>query len=315
MTLLKKLALFVAVFFLLDQSIAWILGHLYQQVKTGPGRYNYIKEHRFDCLIMGSSRSMCYYSDILSEKLGYSVLNIGLDGSALIYSRCLLDLVLVHKVQPTVIILNTDLSEILKSAWSGNYYSMIEKFAPMYGESDYIDNALGKGKPFEFLKYMIASYKYNDLPLSLLVKSFKGNSVYARERSPDEVLKLPLDSETVRDKFGNDLDIDKRKLSVYKDFISVCRNNGITLILVESPLYYPQGMLTQRDKVLEKVMQRIADGYKIPFIRITQETYPIFRDHLLYKDVLHLNDKGSIIFSEILSQRLRAELQSLTGKQ
>lgn len=303
---LRRVALFLSIFYVIDISTASILGFLYKQVYTGPGRYNYIKENRFDCLIMGSSTSTCYYSDYISKELGISVLNVGLDGSALSYSRCILDLVVTKKVKPNIVILNIDLFEIQKNAWLGNYYSMIEKLSPLYGESKVIDKALNKGRPFEFLKYKIATYKYNDIVLSLIMKNLRNNTkIYQREKSPEKVLSLPLDKETIDSKFKNELNVDERKTSLYEEFIIECKKQGIKLFFVESPLYYPEGEMILRDKKIESIFDKIADKNDIPFIKITQNTYPVFKTNLLFKDVLHLNDKGSIIFSKILCDEIK----------
>jgi hypothetical protein len=301
----RNIILFITFFLILDQGIAAILRCSYQHILTGPGRYNYIKQNRYDCLIMGSSTSTCFYEDILSKELGISVLNIGLDGSALIYSRSLLEMVIAEDIKPDIIALNIDLFEPLKSAWSGNYYSMMDEMKPLYGEVDYIDRALLKDKPFEFIKYQIASYKYNGLLLSLIVKNLKDEKIYQRGNAPDSILRLPIDEKTMSEKFSNHIELDVRKLHLYEDFISVCKKNMIDVIFVESPLYYPQGRLTDRDRKIESLFVNMTEREHIPFIRITQETYPLFKTNTLFKDVLHLNHKGSIIFSAIFSERLK----------
>jgi len=255
---------------------------------------------------MGSSTSTCYYSDYISKEIGISVLNVGLDGSALIYSRCLLDLVVTKNVKPKILLLNIDLFEIQNDAWFGNYYSMIEKLAPLYGESKTIDNALQKDKPFEFLKYKIATYKYNDMVLSLIEKNFKDrNTIYRRDRSPETVLALPLDEETINSKFNNEIKIDEKKILLYEELILECKKQDINLFFIESPLYYPEGKMIDRDEKLEMIFENIAKKNNIPFIKITQNTYPVFKSNSLFKDVLHLNDKGSIIFSGILCDELK----------
>ncbi len=302
---LSGLFLFCIVFFILDRVAGKILDDQYRRIFSGPGRYNYIKANRYDLLVMGSSTSTCFYDDELSEGLGKTVLNVGLDGSALIYSRCLLDLLLQNHVKPDFIILNIDLFEMQKSAWSGNYYSMIEKFRPFYGRSNYIDQALYKGRPFEFIKYTVHSYRYNDLILSIVQKRLQDDKIYSHDKSPKNVLSLPIDEKTLKDKFSNTLDLDDNKMALYRDFINVCRKNGIKLIFIESPIYYPQGKMTKRDILLQEIINELALDSDVPFIPITQDTYPVFRDYRLFKDVLHLNDKGSILFSKIVCIELK----------
>jgi len=302
---MSRIVLFIIVLVALDRTLGMVLDSQYQKIFSGPGRYNFIKANRYDCLVMGSSTSTCYYEEILSEELGKTVLNVGLDGSALIYSRCLLDLIIHYHVKPGIIIYNIDLFEMSKSAWNGNYYSMIEQFRPFYGKSEYIDHALQKGKPFEFLKYALHTYKYNDLPLSIIQKRIKGGTAYKRDRSPTDEMSLPIDQKTVDDKFSDELDLDERKIMLYRDLIEVCKREDIKLVFVESPIYYPDRRMTQRDIELECIIRNLARESGVPFISITQDTHPVFKDHKLFKDVLHLNDGGSIVFSKIVSIEMR----------
>jgi hypothetical protein len=63
--------------------------------------------------------------------------------------------------------------------------------------------------------------------------------------------------------------------------------------------------MTTRDVWLQNIIKAIALDEHVPFIPITQDTHPVFRDYRLYKDVLHLNDKGSVIFSKIVCLELK----------
>jgi hypothetical protein len=299
-----RVILFCLVFFILDRAIGLLLNLQYSQISTGPGRYNYIKTHRNDCLIMGSSTSICYDENILTKDLGMSVLNVGLDGSALIYSCSLLDLLIKNKTAPKLIILNIDLFEFRKSAWFGNYYSMMEQFRPLYGQSEYIDNTLYKGKKLEPVKYVLSTYRYNDLPLSLIQKRIEKETRYARTKSSEGILKLPIDDKTLKEKFSNEHDIDLRKIDLLKEFISICKKNRIRVILIESPIYYPDTTMTNRDMLVEDLIKKTAKKMDVPFIPLTQDTCPVFRDNRLFIDVLHLNHKGSTIFSNIVSEKV-----------
>jgi hypothetical protein len=300
-----RLTLFCLIFLILDRAIGWLLDTQYSKISTGPGRYNYIKTHRNDCLIMGSSTSTCYDDDILTKSLGMSVLNVGLDGSALIYSRCLLDLLIRNNTAPKLIILNIDLFEFRKSAWSGNYYSMMEQYRPLFGQSDFIDKALYKGKKLEPVKYVLSSYRYNDLPLSLIQKRLEKETRYARAKSSEDILALPIDDKTLKEKFSNELDIDQRKINLLKEFVSVCREKGIRIILIESPIYYPNLSMTKRDRIIEGLIKKTAQEMDVSFIPLTQDTCNVFTNNRLFVDVLHLNHEGSIIFSGIVSDKIK----------
>ena len=302
----SRAILFLIILFTLDISIAALLGNLYSGIYVGPGRYNYIKRNRFDCLVMGSSTSRSLYDEIISQSLGISVLNVGLDGAALIYSRCLLELVLRYNVAPKLILLNLDLFELRKTAWSGNFYSMIEYFAPLYGESEYIDKALQKGRLLEPLKYKLVSYKYNDLVLAIILKKLQGEKEYRRELAPAGALQLPIDEKILREKFPDDEEIDQRKLALLDEFITVCKRNNIALVVVTSPVFNPFHRKTNSDRAIENTLEKVTKDRGIPFIGVTQEKYSVFQDPTMFSDVLHLNDKGSRLFSGLLCRELRS---------
>lgn len=314
-----KVLLFFIGLVVIDNGISFIFQNNYKMIYNGPGRYNYIRENKHDCLIMGSSTSTCYYADILSSKLGISILNVGLDGSALIYSRCLLEYVLVHDVKPQFIFLNIDLFEFLSGAWSGNYYSRVEQLRPLYGEASYIDKTLLMGTKFEKYKYLFKSYKYNDLPLSILIKRIRPSQTYRRGEAPKGVMRLPIDEKTLTDTFNCKHDIDKRKIDLLIEIINVCKDNDIYLFLVESPLFYPRMRMIERDQKIEAEISHLADRMGIPFIRVTQETHQVFKSPELFWDVLHLNDRGAKIFSDILGNEIKDHItrhlfQNSTGK-
>lgn len=299
-----RAVVFCLLFLAMDRALGGFLDHQYRRIFTGPGRYNYFTTHRFEGLVMGSSTSTAYYDDELSHCLSRPVLNVGIDGAALAYSVSLLKLLLRDHVPPDFIVLNVDLFELLPGSWDGNFYSMIEQFRPLYGRVPEIDAALARGRPFEALKYLLHTYRYNDLLLSLAQKRLEGRSEYSRGRSPSSVMTLPVDFQTVREKFGSEYAVDERKVELYGAFAKLSRDNGIVLLMVESPVFYPQGDMTARDRRLEGIMRDVAARENVPFIAITQDTHPVFRDHTLFKDVLHLNDRGSSIFTGIICDEL-----------
>jgi hypothetical protein len=302
----SKVIFFIFLIITIDNSLGLLLKWAYSKINAGPGRYNYIRSNQYDLLVMGSSTSTAYYSNIITKKTGLRTLNVGLDGSALIYSFCLLDLVIQGDVKPKMVILNIDLFELSKSAWGGNNFSMIEKLAPLYGETDIITNALEKGKISEKIKFFSKTYRYNDLLLSIPSQLYKSTKRYMRGASPNTVMQLPIDSQTINDRFPNIIDLDRDKLRLYEKFIELCQMHAIQPVFIESPIYYPALGLTERDRYFEEQLESLAKKNSVPFIKINQDNYPVFRSHLLYKDVLHLNHKGSQLFSDLVSQKLLA---------
>jgi hypothetical protein len=231
-------------------------------------------------------------------------INLGTDAVSMLYSSCLLEYLIANDKAPKLVIMNIDLFEIMEGAWNGNFYRGIEKLAPLYGKVPYIDDALKKGSLFETIKYRTHSYKYNGLLLSMVSQLLKKRDKYRRGHSTTATLKLPIREKKMKEWFSEDRNIDSRKIDLLNSFIKRCQRSGIRIVLVETPKFHPELKMTERDRYLESRIESIASKQDIPFIKFTQDTMPEFKNHQLFKDVIHLNHTGSIRLSEILCEKL-----------
>lgn len=301
------LLVFLSIFISLDYALYSMLNRLYARIETGPGRLNWFKQNRYDILIMGSSTAKAYYDDMMSEALGLSVLNISLDGSSILYSRCLLEYILYHQVKPKFLILNVDLFEVLDTAWGGNSYANMDKFLPVYGSVDYIDRVLNRKNSTEFIKFYSKSYRFNNTAISILRKSItKRDTGYFRKKPEHKNLELPVDPKIITQKFSMKANIDYKKLGIYKEIIETCQQNGIKILFCETPAYYPSGKMTFRDKESETIIEKLCNEYLVPFLVFSQDNYPVFSSNTMFQDVLHLNYDGGKVFSNLLAEELKS---------
>lgn len=299
-----RVIFFIGIFFLIDNVIYSILHAQYNKISSGPGRYNFIKGHRFDALIMGSSTSKAFLDEQIGGIINRSILNVSLDGSALLYSRCLIDLIIQNEVKPKMIILGIDYFEIQDNAWGGNYYANVEKFAPLYGDNSYIDRALTRDSIFGNIKYGIKSFRFNNLLFALALRYGRLDPGYSREKPSDKTLVLPINPKTMEKKFNNYYSPDARKIQLFEDIIEECDRQKINLFFIVPPVYYPDHHQTERDKQIERLFKEMTARHHVPFSPVNQENYPIFRDPSLFEDVLHLNTSGAEHFSDITGNYL-----------
>lgn len=307
----KCIFLFVGLFLVIDNAVYFILASTYKEISTGPGKFNYIGKNQFDVLVMGSSTAKAFLSDRIGKKINQRVMNVSLDGSSILYSRCLLDWVIQNHVKPDMLILGIDFFELQNNAWKGNYFANIDKLSPLYGMNQFIDQALTKDTILGKLKYSNKSFRFNNLVLSIALKYISHDPIYSREVPSNEILSIPVDAKTVEKNFNDYYSPDPRKISLYEDIIMTCKNNNIKLIFIAPPLYYPDLQQTQRDQKIENLFRQISENNNIPFYSVTIKNYPIFKNNKLFEDVLHLNIEGAKLFSDIVS----ATLKTLVPKQ
>jgi len=309
----KSIFLFVVLFVLVDNVASFMLSGMYKKISTGPGKFNYIGENQFDVLVMGSSTAKAFLSDQIEKKVDRRILNVSLDGSSILFSRCLLDWVTQNHVAPDMIILGIDLFELQDNAWKGNFFANIDKLSPLYGRNQLIDQSLTKDTIQGKLKYSIKSYKFNNIVPSIAIKYFNNDGVYRREKPSGEILSIPVNAKTVEKKFNDYYSPDLRKISLYEDIIATCKKNSIRLVFIAPPLYYPDLQQNQRDKKTEKLFREISKKHNVPFYPITIENYPIFKSNMLFEDVLHLNIEGAKVFSDIVSTIIASQLLQKNG--
>jgi len=278
-----------------------MLSGMYKKISTGPGKFNYIGKNQFDVLVMGSSTAKAFLSDQIGSKIDRSILNVSLDGSSILFSRCLLDWVTQNHVAPDMIILGIDLFELHDNAWKGNFFANIDKLSPLYGRNQLIDQSLTKDSVLGKLKYSIKSFKFNNIVPSVAIKYFKDDPVYRREKPSEKILSIPVDAKTVENKFNDYYSPDLQKISLYEDIIATCKKYSISLVFIAPPLYYPDLQQNQRDIKTENIFREISVKHNIPFYPITIDNYPIFKSNMLFEDVLHLNIEGAKVFSDIVS--------------
>jgi hypothetical protein len=122
---------------------------------------------------------------------------------------------------------------------------------------------------------------------------------------------LPIEPRALRDAFPESDELDVRKQDLIREFVAVCKSQGITLIFVTPPAYHPNGLLTVVERAARDSISRIAQEGNVPYIVMSQDSVEDFRNPGMFYDVLHLNRKGTHVFTAILCQKLERILKSI----
>lgn len=306
--------IFVAGMFLIDSLLYKSIELLYSRASSGPGMYNYFISKKNSVIILGSSTAKSYYRDIFEKRLHISTLNMSKNGSSLIYNYCILQLLKHYNNLPDIVLLNVDYFEITKDAWDGDFYRGIESLSPLYGQVDSIDRALIKGKFQNRIKYLFRTYRYNNKFFSIIKKSFT-REAYHRGFPAQNIITLPVEKAMIDRKFNSDFKIDQRKVELYEEIIAFCQQEKVRLILIESPVFYPDDNAIRIGQQISSVFRQISLSHNVTFHSFNSIDYPVFRSSDLFADLLHLNYSGGKILSEFVTDYLIPQIPENMNKQ
>ena len=294
-----KLIFLLCFIFILDYSIGKILKYLYFKQESGllyRSTYSFDKTNE-DILIFGSSRANHHYHPIVFQnKFNKSYYNVGRDGNFLLYNYAVLKSTL-NRYSPNIIILDFNKGEFNSNQ---NSYDRLSSLLPYYQDHPEIQSIVNKKSKFEKFKLFSKIYPYNSLLFTILV----GNMDFNKERKSDLNGYVPLYkrwNKHIENRIMNQSNnIDTVMINAYKSFIIDCKNAGVMLYIVCSPYFE---IATQKDESLE-IGKEIANKNGILFFDFSNDSI-FMNNQNLFADIVHLNDSGAILFSNILINKIR----------
>lgn len=273
----------------------WVCQHTHDV--SGP-KIKYLASDVYeDVVLMGTSRCNSHYvPSIISDTLGCSVYNGGIDGSDNIFSHYITLNFILSKHKPKVICLELMPSDFEKQP---DPFSTISFFAPYFGKSEGADSVFRlAGKYWE---YRISHlYRYNAKAIS----NIAGLAINRNEGGDHGYLPNPQPAQypTSLGQGYPITKVDSLKLKYVQKFIDLCRKNNIKLVFVVSPMY------VKVDKDYYDPLKAIAARNHVPFM--DYHTEGLFLDHPDYfRDSNHLWDKGARLYSSIFASDLKRILK------
>lgn len=281
----------------IDFSFVKICDYLYQHSTSGDTyKINYgISQNTSDVLIMGSSRASHHYNpQIMTDSLGMTVYNIGIDGSGIILMDGFYRLITQRYVPKYIIYELTPAFDIYKydgDADNTRYLSMLK---PYYSE-ECIQRVFDDVDSKERLKLNSGLYRYNTKFVTLARFYFKPESLRQDGFRP---LKGLMDYSPER-KDTKKEETDNLKIQYLKEFIRDCQSKGTTIFFVISPSYG----------------ETSSEAY-IPAVNICREKGCFVLDHFcdtafvynksFFKDSYHLNENGADIYTKKITSEIKA---------
>lgn len=305
---MKKFLVRIVVFFVAVAIIDIIFGkccdYMYEHSGSGDSRkINYaIRECNADVLIMGSSRANHHYNpQILSDSLGLSAYNLGIDGSGAILMDGFYRLITQRYVPKLIIYELTPSFDLYQNPADANNTRYLAQLKPYYREGclkELFDDVDGR----ERLKLHSGMYRYNTSCLNLF-RSYIGHGTI------DGNGYLPLNG-VMNDYKPFEVDTDKQidtlKIKYLRQLIADCKEKGTQLLFVVSPRFGATTSIEYQPgfEICSQNGCDVLDYYCDPSFVSTKE---------FFKDSYHLNDAGAIEFTKTIVKHLKYDTVQCTN--
>lgn len=298
LTFLYRVVITLAVLFICDRGIGYMMKHLYFTQQSGDG---YLITYAMDStdadvLIFGSSRAKHSYNPaIFEDSTRYSCFNAGRDGTEHLLFNYGQFRAVTSRYNPEIVILDIRPEDL---AYSATEYDMLSPLLPYYETSDEIRELLLERGPFEKLKHISSIYPYNSLVFQVVM----GNLEMNKKRKSHYNGYVPFREAKVRGQIDtltiHDTILDEYKIRLLESMIRICNEKEIRLIFVYSPTWY---IVTRNPYDL--VLAELCKEYQIEYLNLSN--HPVFLTNPGYfYDRTHLNDKGAKVFTSLLIREI-----------
>ncbi len=99
---------------------------------------------------------------------------------------------------------------------------------------------------------------------------------------------------------------DTAKMQRLRIVVRDLKAHGVHVLAVRSPEFLRTTGERDYDRHKGANLARVFTGLGVPYLDIDAGRYPRFRDPLLYRDPVHLNRRGALLFTRAIADTLRA---------
>ena len=296
---LLKIALFFGIVALVDfgfgKTCEWLLLHAKGGQMKSITQAALVQES--DIIIMGSSRANHHYvPSVLTDSLGVSVYNAGVDGNGIVLASGLYAM-MTNRYAPKVIIYDVEPAfDINVYSEDGNNTRYLGSLRP-YFANDKIREIITRVDPVELYKNISSMFRYNSKVFDLVKDQFVVGGYVEDGFVP---LQGAMTKEPEIKSKGEPSHTDPMKLEFFAEFVAELSKSDTRLIVTASPKY---GAVTS--EVFEPVKE-ICNKYGVEFW--DYYCFPVFQKKELFKEQMHLNETGAKYYSAILAQQLKNNL-------
>lgn len=251
-----------------------------------------------DIILIGASETTHgYIPQIIRDSLKMSVYNCGKDGYRFYYQASMVDGIL-NRYSPKLILWS--IYPDFLSRPSLNDIERLSILKPFANENDFIRNILLKRDYLEKYKLYSNLYRFNSKFLPLVFKILSDD--YSFEYGGFQPLINRNNKYPSRHFTSVKNDLDTNLVSSLTKILEKCKNAGTNVIFVLPPrLEIHDYSRTNQYKKL----RHIANLYKTPIIDKYYNSEEFLNDSTYFKDVGHLNRRGAVKFSTLISSDIK----------
>lgn len=306
-----KIIVFVAIVFIADKLIGFVLYKYYFLQTSGPNyEMTYLfNECKSDVIIFGNSRAMHHYDTrIISDSLKMSCYNAGKDGlnnMAMIYAELK---VVAGRFLPKIVILESDLDFEL----APYLYDRLSVLLPYYRDYPEMQQIVLLRGPYEKFKLLSEIYPFNSSLLNII--RYNGESLALQKQNLNYSGYIPLKNKLNNKFFVNEnvlekekscrTEIDSNSLKAFKELVLLCQQKNIKLYIVNSPIFYPSGVKKIPPPKVTEYPLNFLNQQKVNFLDFSYDTNFVDKKDW-FNDSNHLNEDGAKAFTNILVKILQ----------
>lgn len=299
-----KIITFLILIFLIDFSIGLVSDKFITNMMTGSiGIVNKTVQDTSQVLILGSSRAQNHYnSKLISEISNTSVYNAGVGGYGVFYNYAVLS-ERIKNDKPELVILDIAPNILIDR----KQYDKLNVYQPIMKKYQAFDSIVRLNPNFKQFLIMSNAYRYNSTLFDIVYE------VSSTRKSLDNFVSLEgVIQEDIFKKNGNalvtELSQDEEELLyVQIDYIykikQLCEKSSIEFKVFLSPSFYEDQKINKtRNLILMSLKQLDINYYDF----YTDSSF--YKKNALFKDVLHLNNKGNELYSKEVATIVKREI-------
>ncbi|MBK6346046.1 MAG: hypothetical protein IPF68_08920 [Bacteroidales bacterium] len=261
-----------------------------------------------DLLIYGGSRAWVHFDpQIMTDSLGISVYNIGLNGHNFFLQDLRHRLLLKYNEKPKIIIHAVDIMTLGKRADLFN----LEQFLPYMTDDTAVANAIADYEGYDYLDYRLPLMRYSGKWKTVFsalkirfgsknytpdrIKGYQGkdmtwNSDFEKAKEEIAEFRMDLDSATIRE---------------FEKYIRECREKDIQLIFVSPPEYIEGQLFVENYEEIMDVFRKFSRDFGVPYYDYTKDTMSFSKKY--FYNSTHMNKLGAELFTRKLVTDLKRD--------
>ncbi|AFD06721.1 hypothetical protein [Solitalea canadensis] len=299
---MKRLFIQLGIIVIVFAATDWFIGRYFDSkiVKTNCGYYKKVKDYfmtdkKYDIIIYGNSRALHQYVPaVFAEQLNKNAFNAGMEAAGIYYYNVLIKHSLRnHQTRLMIIDIN---NRELESSLVGDKTNAERFLVPFF-------NIIPESKESlqltlsDQICYTSNLYRYN----TKFYNIFRNNNMRCRDIDCNGYEPLyGRGKRNARLYYSNTEPVDNERVALINSIIAECKANNVKLIFVFSPKQFDDRKTESR-----AILNAIFEKNNIPVFDFTNHSS--FRDKNLFYDDAHLNHKGAVLYSKLLTQKIKEQ--------